>query len=165
MDAARLPDLSAPALASARTDFVRLFDDETATQALSRLRGEPLGERILYFYVTRRDGTLAGDMVYDAEHAPESPEPLMISPTDVTQRKRFTADQHSEELLVPVFRGGECVYVIPPLAEVRERALAQVASLEPERKRFLNPHVYPVGLEEGLHALRTRLILEARGAE
>jgi nicotinate phosphoribosyltransferase len=30
-------------------------------------------------------------------------------------------------------------------------------------KRFVNPHQYPVGLERGLHELKTRLVLAARG--
>jgi nicotinate phosphoribosyltransferase len=30
-------------------------------------------------------------------------------------------------------------------------------------KRFINPHQYPVGLEEGLHELKTDLVLKARG--
>jgi nicotinate phosphoribosyltransferase len=110
----------------------------------------------------REDGTLAGDMVYDVLRPPVSAEPTMISPTDVTKRKRFGAGQLCEELLVPVFRGGERVYDAPELAEVRERAVGQVEALDPPRKRFLNPHTYPVGLEAGLHELRTRLILAAR---
>jgi nicotinate phosphoribosyltransferase len=31
-------------------------------------------------------------------------------------------------------------------------------------KRFMNPHQFPVGLERGLHEMRARLVLEARGA-
>jgi nicotinate phosphoribosyltransferase len=109
----------------------------------------------------REDGTLSGDMVYDVEDNPPSAEALMISPTDPTQRKHFDRERY-EELLVPVFRAGKRVYDPPGLADVRERGIAQVSALEPERKRFLNPHVYPVGLEERLHARRTRLIVEAR---
>jgi nicotinate phosphoribosyltransferase len=30
-------------------------------------------------------------------------------------------------------------------------------------KRLVNPHQYPVGLELGLHDVKTKLILEARG--
>jgi hypothetical protein len=30
-------------------------------------------------------------------------------------------------------------------------------------RRFVNPHRYPVGLEARLHALKQRLMLEARG--
>ncbi len=116
-----------------------------------------LGTRRYY----RPDGTLSGDMVYDVQWPPPEARPLMISPADPTMRKRLDRETH-EELLVPVFRRGQRVYDAPPLADVRARALAQVAALEPERKRFLKPSSYPVGLEERLHEMRTRLILEAR---
>ena len=44
----------------ARPDPVRLLEAETVAQALSRLRGEAIGERVVYFYVTDADGRLAG---------------------------------------------------------------------------------------------------------
>lgn len=112
----------------------------------------------------RRDGSLAGDMVYDTLRPPAGAGPVMVDPADATLRKRFDGDQTAEELLVPVFREGRLVYDAPPLPGVRERALEQVAGLDPAYKRFLNPHRYPVGLEAGLHEMRTRLILEMRGA-
>ena len=37
--------------------------------------------------------------------------------------------------------------------------------LDPSVKRFLTPHRYPVGVEQSLHDLRTRLILKARGLD
>jgi nicotinate phosphoribosyltransferase len=37
-----------------------------------------------------------------------------------------------------------------------------VQSLDPSVRRFLNPHIFPVGLEMGLYEYRTRLILEKR---
>jgi nicotinate phosphoribosyltransferase len=37
--------------------------------------------------------------------------------------------------------------------------------LDPSVRRFLNTHTYPVGIELGLHELRTRLILKARGLD
>jgi len=66
-------------------------------------------------------------------------------------------------LLIPVFKRGELVHRSPPLEEIRRRAQAQLAMLAPGVKRFVNPHLYPVGLELGLHTLRTELILRARG--
>ena len=110
----------------------------------------------------RPDGSLAGDMVYDV-HAAPGHDATMVDPADVTRRKSFTPDQHHEELLVPVFEGGERVCECPPLSESREAALRGVAELDPTVKRFLNPHVYPVGLERSLYDLRTALVLEARG--
>src|SRR5579871_1228770 len=44
----------------ARPDPVRLLETETVSEALSRLKGEPLGERIVYFYVTEPAGKLVG---------------------------------------------------------------------------------------------------------
>ncbi len=109
-------------------------------------------------------GRPAGDMVYDVNHEPGD-EPQMIDPADPTRRKRFTAGKRFEELLVPVVRSGTRVYSPPPLGAVRDRAAAQLASLDPSVRRFLNPHSYPVGLERSVHALRMRLIVLARSRE
>jgi nicotinate phosphoribosyltransferase len=37
-----------------------------------------------------------------------------------------------------------------------------VGSLDASIRRYLNPHVYPVGLEQALHEFRTQLMLEKR---
>ena len=87
----------------------------------------------------------------------------MIDPADSTRRKTFAVGQAYEELLVPVFRDGTPVYDPPPVAKVRERALASVAELDPSITRFLNPHTYPVGLEKSVNDVRTALVLAARG--
>jgi nicotinate phosphoribosyltransferase len=110
----------------------------------------------------REDGTLAGDMVYDI-FDPPSGEPTMVDPADATRRKTFSADQTSSELLVDVVSGGEQVYECPPLTEVRDLAMRSVDELDRTVRRFMNPHTYPVGLERGVHDLRTALVLKARG--
>jgi nicotinate phosphoribosyltransferase len=110
----------------------------------------------------RADGSFAGDMVYDVEHDPGH-DATMVDPADSTRRKTFDATQRHEELLVPVFEKGECVYDPPVLGSVRERAIRGVEELDATVRRFLNPHVYPVGLERGVHDLRTALVLRARG--
>ena len=111
-----------------------------------------------------RDGLFAGDMVYNLADLPAG-DSTMIDPADITRRKIFAADERYEELLVPVFRAGEPVYTPPPLEQVRARTAEQVACLDASHTRFLNPHRYAVGMEQGLLDMRTRLILEARGVE
>ncbi|MDR3686416.1 MAG: nicotinate phosphoribosyltransferase [Coriobacteriia bacterium] len=110
----------------------------------------------------REDGSLSGDMVWDVTRPP-SGEVTMIDPADSTRCKRFAADATSEELLVPVFRAGRLVYERPAIAQVRDRATASLASLDPSITRFLNPHTYPVGLEKSVNDVRTELVLKARG--
>jgi nicotinate phosphoribosyltransferase len=107
-------------------------------------------------------GEFIGDMIYD-ERFPPAGEAIIVDPLDMTRRKHFPPDARREELLVPAFRGGECVYDPPPLDEVRRRTQRQLAGFHEGVKRFVNPHRYPVGLEFDLHQRRTELILAARG--
>ena len=109
------------------------------------------------------DGLFAADMIHDEEISPADARTI-IDPADPLRRKTLPADALVEELLVPIFRAGKRVYDCPPLAASRQRTADQLAALHPGTRRLLNPHTYPVGLEPGLHELRNRLILQARGA-
>jgi len=107
---------------------------------------------------------LVADAIFDESRGwPQGPRAI-VDPLDFTRQKRIPEGAAAEDLLVPVMRAGKPIYEPPPLGEVRARALAQVAGLPGGVKRFLNPHQYPVGLEPSLHELKTRLVLEARGA-
>lgn len=106
------------------------------------------------------DGELVADAIWDTSGAAGIH--TLVDPLDGTRRRSVPVGGTFEDLLVPVVRAGRRVYTPPPLSEVRARTLAQLSRLAPERRRFLNPHTYPVGLEESLHALRTRLVLERR---
>ena len=107
------------------------------------------------------------DMIYDLERmtGQDSETTVMIDPLDFTKRRRFDDTQTYEDLLVPVFRAGTCVYALPDIHTVRERVQTQLASLHPGVKRFVNPHTYPVGLEKGLHEVKTQLILTLRESQ
>ncbi|MCE5230131.1 nicotinate phosphoribosyltransferase [bacterium] len=108
-----------------------------------------------------RDSLFIADMIYDAQRPPEG-DCVIVDPMDITRRKRIAAGTPSEELLVPLLRGGKPVYPSPEIRAIRERAQQQLAMLHPGIKRFVNPHLYPVGLESNFHELKTSLILKAR---
>lgn len=110
------------------------------------------------------EGGFVGDMIYDESQPPQSC-CMMVDPADATRRTMYGEGDIFEELLVRVFAGGELVYEAPPLAESRERTLAQLERLDPSHRRFLNPHTYKVGMELGLHERKTALIMAARGLE
>jgi nicotinate phosphoribosyltransferase len=65
-------------------------------------------------------------------------------------------------LLVPIFRGGDLVYDRPTIHAIRNHARTELGRFYAGVKRLLNPHIYPVGLELGLHEAKARLIQEAR---
>jgi nicotinate phosphoribosyltransferase len=109
-----------------------------------------------------RDGEAMADMIYNTQ-LPFPADTVVVDPLDFSRRKTITPGTRHEDLLVPIFRDGKCVYQEPPLSESRERTAKQLAQFHPGVKRFVNPHQYPVGLERGLHDLKTKLVLEARG--
>jgi nicotinate phosphoribosyltransferase len=105
-----------------------------------------------------------GDMIYN-EGAPMKSDRVIVDPINMSRSKKIPADATSEDLLVPVFEAGQLVYQSPNIQDLRQRTMDQLAGFHDGVKRFLNPHEYPVGLEAGLHALKTELILKARGIE
>jgi len=108
------------------------------------------------------DQEATGDMIYDTSiGAP--PERTMIDPLDPTRRKTFDDGDRHTDLLVAVYRGGTRVYDPPPLEEIRAHRERQMARFHSGIKRFVNPHRYPVGLEQQLFDLKNRLVLAARG--
>jgi hypothetical protein len=112
----------------------------------------------------RDDRGFVADAIYDTITGidADGAATTIIDPNDMTRQKKIAAGTAHEDLLVPVFRDGKCVYNQPSITEVRERATHQLAMLHPSIKRFTNPHRYPAGLEKNLFELRTALILKAR---
>ena len=110
----------------------------------------------------RSEKEFIGDAIYDIETS--VPEPFtIVDPLDATRRKHLPPETAFEDLLVPIFRAGKLVYQAPALVAVRARVQAQIGMFHAGVKRFVNPHEYPVGLELGLHELKMKLILHARG--
>lgn len=106
------------------------------------------------------EGKPIADMLYNA--AEPLPDQLtIVDPLDPTRRRPIHSDRY-RELLEPVFRGGQLVTELPSLADSRAKAQQERTSLHPGVRRFLNPHTYPVGLEQSLHDFRLKLILERR---
>jgi nicotinate phosphoribosyltransferase len=106
------------------------------------------------------DGFIA-DAIYDLQLGIEE-SCTLVHPLDFTQRKRIAPHTRHVDLQVPVYRSGRRVYTPPSLPEVREHVRNELGRLHPGIRRFVNPHIYPVGLEERLHDLKTKLILKAR---
>jgi nicotinate phosphoribosyltransferase len=108
------------------------------------------------------DGRARADMIYDETIPPVGPRDEIVDPADVLHMRTIDRAWIPEELVLPALRRGRRVAPAPTLDDVRDRARDQVASLHPAIRRLLNPHVYPVGLEMGLHERRTAQVLEGR---
>jgi nicotinate phosphoribosyltransferase len=101
------------------------------------------------------------DMIYDElDRDPRSR--TIVDIADVTIQKKIPDSAKYHDLLVPIFRHGNLQYRRPPIDEIRSLAQTELDHFYKGVKRLLNPHVYPVGLELGLHEAKSRLIQEAR---
>ena len=106
-----------------------------------------------------KDNEAIGDMMVD-ELTQDSNNKLIIDPFTITRRKKLPEGTTSKDLLVPIARKGEIVYKSPTLKEIKQKVIEELKHFHPGIKRFVHPHAYPVGLEENLHKLKTKMILE-----
>lgn len=118
-------------------------------------------QQVRRFY--NQNGFIA-DMIYNTEMPPPT-EAIMIDPYDFTKKRSFEDSTSYEDLLTPIFEEGNLIYTVPTIVEVRERVQNQLAQFYKGIKRFSNPHVYPVGLEEQLFDMKTALIVALRQKE
>ncbi|HNW11406.1 MAG TPA: hypothetical protein PLK58_03880 [Candidatus Rifleibacterium sp.] len=106
-------------------------------------------------------GEAKGDMTFDLlSGMPEHD--FIIDPEDHTRRKTMPGKCETVELLQPTARSGKIVAEKISIHKIRERAASEQTLFHEGIRRFVNPHVYPVGLEEKLFALKNRMILENR---
>ncbi len=85
-----------------------------------------------------------------------------IDPFDITKRKSISSETNYHELLEPVFKKGRKIYRELSIDEIRNHTKESLKAFHPGIKRFVNPHRYPVGLEQSLFELKTSMIVETR---
>ncbi len=88
-------------------------------------------------------------------------DPLATWKTMTLKAGKFFA----RELLVPVFIKGNCVMEQKSVMEIQKYCAEEVASLWPEYKRLVNPHILPVDLSDKLYELKKSMIGYARNFE
>jgi len=64
----------------------------------------------------------------------------------------------SEPLLKPVMKNGEFINRIESVTQIKSYAAQRLSMLPAEYKRFENPHVYKVGISEGVKTMRDDLL-------
>ena len=106
------------------------------------------------------DRGLVADAIYDERYRPAGDFEIVHYKTG--KRWSVPASTPYEELLVPIFQGGEAVYEPPPLDQTRAFCLEQLARVPEGVLQFSDPEPYQVGLEARLNEVKQNLIAEAR---
>ena len=103
-------------------------------------------------------GKASADLLTVWDESIDTRKPLVIF-DEVQTWKTKTFERYTlRELLVPIFKDGECVYNSPEIGKIREYCLREVDTLWDEVKRFENPHNYYVDLSEKLWNVKHMLL-------
>jgi nicotinate phosphoribosyltransferase len=100
---------------------------------------------------------IADVLTLEGENISEEKTYSLFDP-DFTWKRKTVDNFVAREMLVPVFKGGKCVYDSPSLEDIRAYCNEQVSSLWEEVIRFENPHRYYVDFSGKLWGVKQSMI-------
>ena len=120
------------------------------------------GNKTVYRIYSKSTGKIKADLICLAEEKLDPAETMVIfDPVDTWKKTKILGGTYEvKELLVPVFRQGECVYESPSVMEIRDYCHKEKETLWEESRRFANPQKVYVDLSPKLYEVRKNLIEE-----
>ncbi len=103
------------------------------------------------------DGMYRADMIYDLSAG--EPSKKICHPFDNALTKEVSGYK-PHQVLVPLVRGGKSVKLDHNCHDARARVISEMKKIDKSCLRFLNPGVYPVGLDSNLLGMRDRLVAQ-----
>ena len=105
-------------------------------------------------------GMIVADLIALADEELSSKDPLLLfDPIETWKKTLLPGGSYSmRELLVPVFRKGDCVYESPSVKEIQNICRRELNTLWEESKRFEYPHQTYVDLSRKLWNLKNNLL-------
>ena len=122
----------------------------------------PGNKKIIRIY-DKETGKIRADLICLVEEEFDENEDLIIfDPVETWKKTKLKAGTYTlREIMVQVFRNGECVYQEPrTTAEIREYCLREQDSMWDETRRLTNPHQMYVDLSDKLYRMKADLLEE-----
>ena len=110
----------------------------------------------------KETGKAEADLLCVYDEVIDDTKPIEIFDPEYTWKRKVMTNYTATELQVPVFRGGELVYSLPSLKEIRRHCAEEIDGMWDEVRRFDNPHNYYVDLSEKLWQIKNSMIAEHR---
>ena len=112
----------------------------------------------LYRFYAKDTGKAIADYLTVHDEVVDDTKDLEIFDPEATWKTKQVYNFTAKELQVPIFKGGELVYEMPTLEEIRTYCREQVDTLWDEVKRFDNPQTYYVDLSQKLWDVKYGLL-------
>ena len=118
------------------------------------------GNKTIFRLYDKVTGKIRGDLISLVGESYDSGNSLIIfDPIATWKRTYLEADSYTvRELLVPVFKNGECVYTTPSVMEIQAYCMKELETLWDESRRLANPQTVYVDLSKPLWELKNQLL-------
>ena len=120
------------------------------------------GNKTIYRIYDNNTGKIRADLICLAKEAFDTDKDLLLfDPNEPWKKTKLSGGSYTmKELLVPVFKNGECVYTSPTVMEIREFCNQEKETIWDETKRFVNPSKIYVDLSDKLYEMKKKLLNE-----
>ena len=118
------------------------------------------GNKTVFRIYEKSDHKIKADLICLADEVfDESRDLTIFDPLETWKRTKLKAGTYElRELLVPVFRKGECVYTSPSVMELRDICSKELDTLWEEHRRLINPSQMYVDLSDKLYDIKKNLL-------
>ena len=118
------------------------------------------GFKRAYRIFSRETGQAVADYIACHDEIIDPEAPLVLFDPNAIWKKRTVQGFDCQELLQPIFDGGNLVYDLPSLYDIQAYCRSEVARLWEEVRRFEHPHRYYVDLSQKLWQMKQDLLHE-----
>ncbi len=118
------------------------------------------GNKTIYRIYDKETGKIKADLIcFVGEEYDPSEDLLLFDPIDTWKKTRLPGGTYTmREIMVPVFRKGECIYQSPTVTEIAEYCKREKDTLWDETKRLFFPHRVHVDLSKKLYTVKKSLL-------
>lgn len=125
------------------------------------------GNKTIYRIYEKDSGKIKADLIcFFDEVINESKDLLLFDPQDTWKKTKLAGGSYTvKEILVPIFRNGECIYQSPSVKEIAAYCKEEKDTLWEETLRLFYPHQVYVDLSQKLYDEKQRLLGETHITE
>ena len=125
------------------------------------------GNKTSYRIYDKATGKIKADLIcFVGETYDTDKDLLLFDPIETWKKTKLPGGSYTmREILVPVFRNGECVYQSPSVKEIAEYCRQEKDTLWDETKRLFYPHEVHVDLSQSLYDVKKALLDEMTDSE
>ena len=118
------------------------------------------GNKTIFRIYDKETGKIKADLIAFADETYDTNEDLLLfDPIDTWKKTKLAGGTYEmREILVPVFRKGECIYKSPSVPEIAEYCKKEKETLWDETKRLFYPHRVHVDLSRKLYDVKKSLL-------